>query len=363
MERSRARPEIGTADLRYDWRMAKLFISHASHDKALVEAVVDLLEGGVGVPHSDIFCSSLKGQSIRPGDGFVDSIHKNLDKATCALALVSEAFYASPFCWCELGAVWIQSKSLLPVLVRPIDYADLKAVLGGVHVSKIDKEDDLDELRDEVARRLEITPHGVPRWNSKRKAFMEALPSRITSFKGPVPQALHEKAIKELSAYKDEYAVLEEENQKLKTLVEDLKRTKDVKDVAKVVAKHSTAIDQFRGLVKTAQTALDPLPRKVRQALYHHARGEAYIPRDDEWEAIKVAEEYGQLRIDPDDGSVEPDTNDSKVGRAEEALNALENWLASASATEEFYEWYGTTYKNDRAELRLKSFWERHLRL
>jgi hypothetical protein len=37
----------------YDRPMAKLFISHASHDKRLVEAVVDLLEGGVGVPHSD----------------------------------------------------------------------------------------------------------------------------------------------------------------------------------------------------------------------------------------------------------------------------------------------------------------------
>jgi hypothetical protein len=50
--------------------MAKLFISHAAHDVALVSAVVDLLESGVGVPHRAIFCFSLKGQSIQPGEAF-----------------------------------------------------------------------------------------------------------------------------------------------------------------------------------------------------------------------------------------------------------------------------------------------------
>ena len=108
--------------------------------------VVDLLETGVGVPHKAIFCSSLKGQSIKPGKGFVDSIRGSLDDATCVLALISEAYYASAFCMCELGGTWLVTKSFLPVLVPPLDYSDLKAVLNGLQVSKLASEEDLDEL-------------------------------------------------------------------------------------------------------------------------------------------------------------------------------------------------------------------------
>lgn len=92
---------------------AKLFISHAASDKPLVKAFVDLLEGGIGVHPSEIFCSSLKGQGIKPGVDFKASIREHLDGATCVIALVSENFYGSAFCMCELGGVWLQSKSFI----------------------------------------------------------------------------------------------------------------------------------------------------------------------------------------------------------------------------------------------------------
>jgi hypothetical protein len=59
----------------------KLFISHATDDRSLVKAFVGLLESGIGVPARDIFCSSLKGQGIKPGAEFKDSIREQLDDA------------------------------------------------------------------------------------------------------------------------------------------------------------------------------------------------------------------------------------------------------------------------------------------
>src|SRR5438552_15374014 len=97
--------------------VAKLFISHASADLPVVSAFVDLLEGGVGVPPGDIFCTSLRGQGVKPGKDFKESIRANLNDAECALALVSPNYYASAFSMCELGGVWLTAKDYLPILV------------------------------------------------------------------------------------------------------------------------------------------------------------------------------------------------------------------------------------------------------
>jgi hypothetical protein len=74
---------------------AKLFISHASDDKPLVKSFVSLLEAGIGVSPTAIFCSSLKfkGQGIKPGAEFKESIREHLDDATCVIALISPNFY------------------------------------------------------------------------------------------------------------------------------------------------------------------------------------------------------------------------------------------------------------------------------
>src|SRR5208282_967014 len=129
---------------------AKLFLSHDASDKPLVDAFVNLLEGGIGVRPSDIFCASLKGQGIKAGADFKESIREHLDDATCVIALITPRFYSSAYCMCELGGVWIQAKSLIPMLVPPLAFSDLKAVLVGVQALKVAERADLDQLRDDL---------------------------------------------------------------------------------------------------------------------------------------------------------------------------------------------------------------------
>lgn len=339
--------------------MSKLFISHAAHDKVLVEAFVDLLEAGVGIPHQSIFCSSLKGQSIKPGKDFVESIRQSLDGAACVLALISEAYYVSAFCMCELGGVWLQNKSFLPVIVPPVDYSQLKAVLGKLQASKIGAADDLDELRDELIERLSIEGHKTPRWNTKRDAFLGCLKPTLKEieFTGPVSHEKFEKLKGEFDTYREEYKARQVEIESLNGLVSDLKKAKDAKSVTKIVRKHSSAMEEFGALASDAASALQPLPRVVCEALYYRARGENYFPERDDSDEIQLHVEYGLL--EQHERCVTPRKKNPKVANAIEALDGLSRWLDSPP--EEFFECYEQETGSETPDITLRPFWERHL--
>ena len=50
--------------------MADVFISHAKNDLPLIEALIQLIEGGIGIRSTQIFCSSIEEQAIPPGVDF-----------------------------------------------------------------------------------------------------------------------------------------------------------------------------------------------------------------------------------------------------------------------------------------------------
>jgi hypothetical protein len=84
--------------------MSKVFISHATVDKALADAVQTLIETGVGLPHHEVFCTSLEGLGIPEGTAdFKDFIRKQMLDCDTVVALISENYYGSAFCMCELG--------------------------------------------------------------------------------------------------------------------------------------------------------------------------------------------------------------------------------------------------------------------
>ena len=340
---------------------SRLFISHAAQDKPLVKEFVKLLEGGIGVPAADIFCSSLKGQGIEPGADFKKSIHRHLEYAECAIALLTPNFYGSAFCMCELGAIWIKAKNFIPILVSPLSFADLKAVLVGMESLRISDDADLDNLRDEVARRLQITPHPTPRWNERRDEFLQSLTAVLQKLpvEPLVDRAKYDKVCSQLKQYQSEYSGLMKELQRLTTLNEELSRTKDSAKVAAVVQKHSTAKIAFHALVSSAKDNLSRLPFAVREALYYRQRGETYYPKNqEEWNDVNLGIENGQLRMNAEDTGVLPRESDPRVGNAVEALDQLGDWLQDPPR--DFKKWYEASFHDGRAEMTLRPFWEKH---
>jgi hypothetical protein len=340
---------------------AKLFISHAASDKSLVKAFVDLIEGGIGVHPSEIFCSSLKGQGIKPGVDFKASIREHLDGATCVIALISENFYGSAFCMCELGGVWLQSKSFIPVLVPPLESVGLKAVLAGLQALKIGDKADLDEFRDEIAERLSITALPTPRWNERRDEFLDSLSGILAQLPSttPIARVTHNRVLKELEEYKTEFQKSEAEIQRLQAINADLAKLKDAPKAAAVIRKHSSSIQVFENLVRAAKEALRPLPTNVVVALYYRTRGEEYYPNwREEGDDIKYRIERGQLILNGEE-SVSPCDSDPKIRKAIAALDELESWLEEPPM--DFFEWYEATFEGTPLDMQLRPFWEKHL--
>jgi RNA processing factor Prp31 len=136
---------------------------------------------------------------------------------------------------------------------------------------------------------------------------------------------------------------------------------KDSAKAAAVVRKHSSSADAFESLTKAAKNALSRLPFAVREALYYRARGEEYYPDPPEaWDDVKRAIENGQLKLNSEDTAVIPRESDPGVRKAATALDELEKWLERPPA--DFPEWYATAFDDARADVRLRPFWEEHLK-
>lgn len=339
----------------------KLFVSHADDDKVLAKAFVRLLESGIGVPAHEIFCASQKGQGIRPGKEFKDSIRSNLDGATTVVALLSENFYNSAFCMCELGGVWLDSKDLIPVLVPPATYDDMKAVLKGLQALRLDRKEDLDELRDEIKDRLALEkPHGTPRWNGETDAFLAQLGALVTGLPKPpiVPREKHEKLESKLSEYETELAAVRLQLQEEKGLVEELKKTKDASEVKQVLFRNMPEWDRFGELVEAAREALEKLDSTTKEALFADQNDEEYVPQD--WEDAKRATDYKEVQLNPEENALRPNRQKTVVNDASNALESLQEWLTSGKPSGRFFQRYASEH-GDAPDLSDRAFWDKHL--
>lgn len=155
--------------------MARIFVSHAAKDEELVEGLVDLLQVGVGIHPDDIFCSSLPGMSIPTGTAFIDHIKSKVAAPDVVLLVISPEFLKSQFCNNEVGASWALSLPIHPLLVPPTDYADVRGVLAGIQVGKLNDKESLNDLRDGLTEKLGIKPLRTSHWERKRDRFLSQL--------------------------------------------------------------------------------------------------------------------------------------------------------------------------------------------
>src|SRR5262249_44578975 len=136
----------------------------------LVDAFVQLIEGGVGFNSDQIFCSSIEEQGIPPGVDFKTHIKTELSQVKVVVSLVSLHYYSSAFCMCELGATWALSKAFVPLLVPPVDYGDLRGSLFGTQALLINDEKKLDAMQF-VLEPFAAKKEPVVRWNSRKQQF------------------------------------------------------------------------------------------------------------------------------------------------------------------------------------------------
>jgi TIR domain len=336
--------------------MADVFISHASTDAPLADALVQLIEGGIGVSSYQIFCTSLEEQSIPPGVEFKQYIKEKLGDAKIVIALISPQYYSSAFCMCELGATWALTKSFIPLTVPPVAHDDLRGVLGGVQVLSIMDGTKLDTVY-EVLGQIVEQRQKVVRWNSRKEKFLAELPAILKSLKKPavVTRTEFNKIVAERDEYKREYEKADGEIAKLQKTFSEVSRLKDKQQVARVRRKFSSADEQFESLVDGASKVVAPLDSVVREALYQSLRGEDFYPGDNWGDDPRSAEENGLLTRD--DGEFSPNSSHPKIKKALAALHALRQFV------EEPPEGFDAAYEDeheDTFDFGNRSFWQRH---
>ncbi len=338
-----------------------IFISHASKDKKLADALVDLLQTGMDMSAKEIFCSSLEGIGIPDGQLFSSYIRDRLDQSEIVIALITPSFYESAFCLCELGATWLAKQDrFFPLLVPPLEFDDLRAVLIGMQVAVVTDKNDLNKLCDRLERTGLAKKVATARWEAKRDETLRALKLLIrkskgfSSVKAEKYQALENKynALLDTVHSKDEQLALLEEQ------IERLKELKDNEQVTAVLKETSSESEQFESLVAEFK-AIDIPPAAVECLFYNYSSSDGWYPgRDADWNPIDYAIERGFLESDSGLVSI---CNHPRIRKAEEKLTQLNRFLRS----EEAYLFVQELEKEKDYPIRLsnREFWEEYLGL
>lgn len=162
-----------------------IFLSHASADKELVDRFVDLLVAGAGVIRNDIFCTSLEQMGVPLGENFVEFIKSQIQSPEIVLMMVTENYLESRFCLCEMGACWALSHKGIPIVVPPVEFADLDGVVTGTQAVVVSNSLGLSALKDVICERLGINSQNSAIWEKKRDAFINGLNVKSSNIPPP----------------------------------------------------------------------------------------------------------------------------------------------------------------------------------
>jgi len=169
-------------DQSYPHTPNKIFISHASADSRVVEEIIDLLEN-IGLGSNQIFCSSIEGYGINLGDNFLETIKNEINDSVLVLFILSNSFYSSPICLCEMGATWVMSTNHIPILIPPFDFTDIKGVIPLTQGLKIDDARKWNSLKQKIEVEFKLTPWDSSKWERKRNKAIVTIDRIINSCK------------------------------------------------------------------------------------------------------------------------------------------------------------------------------------
>jgi len=161
-------------------KKVKLFISHSSKDRKVVEALVDLLIV-LGVNNAEqMFCSSCPPFDVKVNDDIFATLKEQYQKYNLFMIyMLSDNYYESPVSLNEMGAGWVLQNDYLCVTLPGFSPSDIK---GCVDTKKkalvLDSETlglELNDFKDYVIRLMGIPAIDAKIWEMKRDRFISAI--------------------------------------------------------------------------------------------------------------------------------------------------------------------------------------------
>ncbi len=155
--------------------MAKIFISHSSCDKEIIDLFKNkILNGGLGVVDEDIAYTSAVETGVITGGDIPQYIKDNIESCDFVFFMISENYRKSEICLNEMGASWALNKCIKPFIIGDIGFESIGWLYGRNLGAKIDDGDRLDELRDTFIEKYGLTTKTVV-WNRCKAEFISSI--------------------------------------------------------------------------------------------------------------------------------------------------------------------------------------------
>jgi len=165
----------------FDNNRKRIFISHSSKDKSIIEEFVDeILLDGIGLNFSDVYCTSIEGLGIRNGDDMRNHIQSHISKCDYAFIILSEHYKNSEICLNEMGAVWALNKTVKIFTIPPVSYDNLGWLMEVKQVHSINNNSSLNELYDEMTECYGMNKNAT-QWDRHKKKFIQYVDDNIQS--------------------------------------------------------------------------------------------------------------------------------------------------------------------------------------
>lgn len=156
-------------------RDKKLFISHSSKDKYIIERFVDgILQLGIGLSHEDIFCTSIEEMGIKNGEDIRAHIRDNVKSAEFSFLMISKNYKESEICLNEMGAVWATENRVRYYLLPDVDFKEIGWLCDTKKADRLCDSVVLDALEEELTGYYGL-PHRGGIWSRQRQIFLDYL--------------------------------------------------------------------------------------------------------------------------------------------------------------------------------------------
>lgn len=350
-----------------------LFISHAEADKEIVKRLVDdLFIGSLDIKQREIFCTSIEGLNIDSGEDWKTKIKSSLLNSKIIICLITPNYKSSEMCLLEMGAAWISSSFVMPIVVDPISFSNLGPIYVDKQAIKLSKTVGLDNMRDKIIDILDIDPKSLKtgRWTEKKRDFRHWLKAFL--YDNPFPLPVTKEELVSLSKRCEEYEskieevnneniALEKEIEDQQGYITDLESAKDKATVQKI--KRSRGIsktdmwEDFNGLLERVKKVIEEFKPPVRTKIYSCYSGNNLEILDYDYSSIDEAIADGVL---DEDSSV--NKYSKQIMRAEKELKALEEFMDSG-ITPDFLEEFDEKYPKAEFDIKNKLFWENVLKI
>lgn len=157
----------------------KIFISHSSKDRDVVEKFVDhILLLGVGLSAEDIFCTSIEDLAIKNGEDIRNHIHANIKNADFSILLISNNYKNSEICLNEMGAVWAYNNNVRLYLLPDSDFDKIGWLCSPKQAEKLFDSITLDTLKSEFSNYYSLDDTGKT-WSRQRETFLKSIPVNL----------------------------------------------------------------------------------------------------------------------------------------------------------------------------------------